>query len=1523
MIRSSLRRSRKRLRSFRARRSRCETLEQRMLLASDLLPIAFSGWDDAIVISSNQNDNTDDPITVADTIFFDFGWANIGDTSTGGTYAVEGRLNGNIIAVNSSIPDTNPFNGFAFTDISAGPLPAGQHTVTFEVDVNDEIAEDNEQNNFFSRTFVVGNVGTEDFGDAPSSAQSGFASSYPVTLADDGARHTPLNGFTLGTLIDTEGDGTHDAGAAADDSLSDDDEDGVTFSDSLQVGEGGSVEVVVTNTAGVANPYLDVWIDFNLDGDWQDTGELVFSGAAVAGVNTVNFTVPTAASPGTTFARFRLHDGTTGLATTGLATEGEVEDHAVQIIVPGAWVEQGPHGTINGQLEFGTQPNRRVTGAIHTVLAHPTDPDTLYIGGVNGGIWKTENATDVLPNWTPQTDFLESLAIGAMAFDVTDATSNTLVAGTAKYSSFAGFGGIRGPVYRTTDGGANWTQLGSNGLRAVGENISGIAARGSTIIVTSSGNFGGIFRSTDTGANFTPVSDSDFNSPNDDFYDLVEDFSDPGNQRLYAASGGISGSGGIYRSDDFGVNWTKISTGNAELDDLVNSSNNIEMAVHPTTGRIFVATLVSGQPRGVFYSSNPTSATPTWTRMDVPVLPLGGGAAITGATNATPIEITSAGHGLSSGNFVVVDGVTGNEGANGFYRVTVTGTNTFRLDDSAGTGAYAGGGTWNRVTGPNPRAKDIDETGAQGRIHFSIATDPSNDDIVYIGGDRQDQPSPIGDNTFGGAVFRGDASIARNPNVAPSPQWDHATHDIVPGVDPDGGTANGTAPHADSREIVFDANGDLIEVDDGGIYRRTNRLDNTGDWFSLAGNLGVIEFHDVAYDSTSDIIIGGTQDNGTHFQQTPNGKEWDFLSGGDGGDAAVDTITLAAQNRSIRFSSSQNLGGFRRTTWDASNNLVSTQFPSLTITSGPAFGPAFKTPFQLNRVDPMNMLFIGSNGVFESPNQGDTLEQVSPGSLGFLQDAVDYGGFQGGVPNEEVFYVGLRDDLHIRTSVAGGVTVVDPDTSSSQDIEDVVMNSDDWANAFAIDNNQVWQTTDAGATWTDVTGALMSIAGAALQSITFIPGSIGAIAVGANQGVFVSRLDMLGTWAEVGANLPNVLVFDLIYDQTDDVLLAGTLGRGAWTLPNASDLLAGGDFDFGDAPNATQSGFAASYPVTTADDGARHGDAGPTLGPTRDLESDGIHSAAADGDDTAGADDEDGVLFGEIATDRSLAAVNLELAGTPTGLVDAWIDFNRDGDWDDAGEQILASELIDQPLQTINYALPAGLTAGETYARVRISSTGGLAPTGAASDGEVEDYRVNIIGTVGTPVEVESVLVNGGDASRSHLTTVQVTFNQIVTAPQDAFVLRSRDNNEEILNVLQVGVPDNSSGKSVVDITFAVDDGTYVLDRSNGEHSLKDGHYDLRVLAEAVHAVTNGPTPMAADFIFGDSSDETLFRFFADADGNRNVDFLDFGAYGITHLADDAEIRYDARFDHIGNGNVDLLDFGQYGLRHLQSRPFV
>ena len=240
-------------------------------------------------------------------------------------------------------------------------------------------------------------------------------------------------------------------------------------------------------------------------------------------------------------------------------------------------------------------------------------------------------------------------------------------------------------------------------------------------------------------------------------------------------------------------------------------------------------------------------------------------------------------------------------------------------------------------------------------------------------------PNFIGARNFSGRLFRGDTTVAPTGAV-PSPQWEHLTHSNSIVQIPGGGTASGSSPHADSRKMVFDANGDLIEVSDGGIYRRTSPQNNTGDWFSKNGDIQTTEFHDVAYDTNSNtIILGGSQDNGTSVQITMGSTTWRLVSGGDGGDVAVDNITLAGSNQSIRYSSSQNLGSFRRETYDAANNRIGPAvFPALTVVGGGAqLEEQFVTPVELNAINPTRLVIGGSNSVYESFDQGNTITEIN------------------------------------------------------------------------------------------------------------------------------------------------------------------------------------------------------------------------------------------------------------------------------------------------------------------------------------------------------------------------------------------------------------------------------------------------------------------------------------------------------------------------------------------------------------------
>jgi len=67
---------------------------------------------------------------------------------------------------------------------------------------------------------------------------------------------------------------------------------------------------------------------------------------------------------------------------------------------------------------------------------------------------------------------------------------------------------------------------------------------------------------------------------------------------------------------------------------------------------------------------------------------------LTGASNASPISVTSALHGLTTGAYITITGVTGNTAANGTWLVTKVDDNTFTLDDATGNNSYISGGEW-------------------------------------------------------------------------------------------------------------------------------------------------------------------------------------------------------------------------------------------------------------------------------------------------------------------------------------------------------------------------------------------------------------------------------------------------------------------------------------------------------------------------------------------------------------------------------------------------------------------------------------------------------------------------------------------------------------------------------------------------------------------------------------------------------------------------------------------------------------
>jgi hypothetical protein len=722
-----------------------------------------------------------------------------------------------------------------------------------------------------------------------------------------------------------------------------------------------------------------------------------------------------------------------------------------------AWVEQGPGPILNGQDEGLL--NNPVAGAINAIV--PISADIVFVGTINGGVWKTSNATAATPAWTPLTDTqLPALSINSLAVSPVD--PNTLFAGTGSTSSFSFFGSPGFGVARSIDGGVTWTVLAAATFtgRAIASIVPTTLGSGNVVLAATLFDGGGVYRSIDNGVTFTRISGNGTSGlPNAGVSKLI---ADPVNaNRFYAGVPQQFGGGaaaGVYRSDDGGVNWTAVNTGLAGLA----TSERILLSVHNSTSNVVYADIIntSGTLSGVFRSTNQ-------------------------------------------------------------------------------------GGSWTSLSVPAPSIYP----GGQGIVHGALVADPTNPNVVFIAGDRQNNPFPNvnGCNNFSANVFRGDASLL------PGNPWQNV---VCNG-------ANGTSPHADSRDMQFDANGNLLQANDGGIFRLTNPNNAvTRIWVPVVGNIRPNELHAVALDPLSKVTFGGAQDTGTPIQSSPGNFMWNELTQGDGGAVAVDADQTAHPGTTIRYTGFTGLPAFR-TTWNAANLRIGGFTPlNFLITSGAGTGQRidqfdpniqFYTPYVLNAINPTRML-VGTANIYESMSQGDTVANLGftgafiGGNFSFGQPLA-YGGRLSGTAFPDVFYVGAGATILHR--VSGSIVTLPAYPGGT--IHTIVMNPQNYRQVFVVDsNNRVWGSFDEGASWIELTANLGSLTSQVDTIEIFSPDQTirNMVLIAGGFGAFqMPRPGAAGTgWIPLSTGIPNALVQDLHYDYTNNVLAAGTLGRGSWTL---------------------------------------------------------------------------------------------------------------------------------------------------------------------------------------------------------------------------------------------------------------------------------------------------------------------------------------------------------------------------------------
>ena len=281
------------------------------------------------------------------------------------------------------------------------------------------------------------------------------------------------------------------------------------------------------------------------------------------------------------------------------------------------WVEQGPGPINNAQLLV--TPNSPVGGAVQAIAVNPNNPANIYLGTVNGGVWRTTNADPINPQaitWTPLTDQFGSLSIGALAISPADATGNTVFAGVGQFSNAFDGGNPLG-LLRTTNGGNTWTLLGADVFS--NQRIKTIVPTASPVVLvgTIDGNGrdadgsrnyadrgGGLYRSTDGGETFTLLSASN-GLPAEAVTTIVTDPNNPAT--FYAAIPGQ----GVFQSSNGGQDWTPFNT---NLTSIAGSSD-IELAVMNNVGAtvLYAAVATGNTLNGVF-----RSAGGNWTALAAP-----------------------------------------------------------------------------------------------------------------------------------------------------------------------------------------------------------------------------------------------------------------------------------------------------------------------------------------------------------------------------------------------------------------------------------------------------------------------------------------------------------------------------------------------------------------------------------------------------------------------------------------------------------------------------------------------------------------------------------------------------------------------------------------------------------------------------------------------------------------------------------------------------------------------------------------
>lgn len=670
----------------------------------------------------------------------------------------------------------------------------------------------------------------------------------------------------------------------------------------------------------------------------------------------------------------------------------------------------------------------------------------------------------------------------AIVVDPDDATRNTWFIGTAG-----------GGVWKTVDAGANWSELTAN-FPVLSCQAVAMAPSNHNVLYVGTGesfynvdviNGNGILKSIDRGATWTHLAST---IDNPAFNNVARIIIDPTNPDIVLAActvgrykESVLPRSSIFKSTDGGLNWVE-KIGITDLGSLSRVKKILQIIADPTNFDIQYATV---DEAGILKSTN---AGETWAYIN------------TGITDVS-----------------------------GRFEIAISPVNNSRLYAAAEGASHSelwistnAGANWSRTveTGSEPNW-----LGAQGWYDNAIVCDPTNVNLVYVGGIRLWQISLSGTNRTTTLLSTGPVHV------------DH--HGLA--------------------LLQTGATWRLLNTNDGGIGLSAS---SAGSWDNPIDGLVTTQFYGVDKRPGASAYFGGMQDNGTWFSPSgPNNlTPWTNAFGGDGYETSWhfdDPLKMIGGSQYNGLNRSLDGGA----TWaSATSGLTDT---------GSANAP-FITKLAKTNQSPEFLCAVGRNGVWRSTNFGGSwsLSAIAAGTWGGISSFHDV---KISRANPSVVWGGARMDAsgRIHVSTNGAVTfaaVPNYTTVTMGGISGIATHPTDQNTAYVLfsfaGRPKILKTTNLGTTWTDITG----FTGGAPSTNGFPDVAVYDLLVfsddtqhlwAATEIGLVESLDGGTTWALANNGLSNVAVWDLT--EVEDEVVAGTHGRGIWSVKFPS-LIAGKTF---------------------------------------------------------------------------------------------------------------------------------------------------------------------------------------------------------------------------------------------------------------------------------------------------------------------------------------------------------------------------